>query len=215
MSGANVVASGSSAGSLAGNYDFRAKMNQEEIDDLRNNRLYAAKDLDDLKERISQMESSQVLRILVPSLGNSLYEQGLGTSPENKATRIRRFLSRLRRMVDGKRAIALVTIPKLLFPDDAAVKSFECFADASVQLSSFTLSKEEHGFGDAHGILTVRKLVQLNSLACQYPDTLNYLYTISKKGLDIEKMSLPPEETRTGDGSHSHQAIKGNANLDF
>jgi hypothetical protein len=216
MSGANVVAAGSSAGSLAGNYDFRGKMNEKDSEDLIKNRLYVLNGLDDLVDRnLLEMDSSQVLRILIPSLGNPLFDQGLGKTPDNLSIRVRRYLSRLRRLVDGKRAIAMVTIPRILFPDEEVVKSFECFADGCIQLSCFTQSKEEHGFGDAHGILTVRKLIHLNSLACQYPDTLNYLYTISKKNLEIEKMSLPPEESRTGDGSHSQITSKGNSSLEF
>jgi hypothetical protein len=193
MSGGVLV----SGGGLAGFYDFRRKADSADLESLKTNRLSflggseskESNFLDELETTLESRtsDSSGVTRVLVPSLGDLGYGETLSN--------FKLFLSRLRSIVDGKRAVALVTVPRVLF-DENELKQMEAYVDASFQLSSFM--DDQHSFGQSHGILYVRKLYHANTFGCQYPDQISYLYTIGKKGVIVEKMYMPPEESRTG-----------------
>lgn len=186
----NMAGGALTGGGLAGVYDFRKKEDDAKVETLFLDEDRICRMVQEVKE-----DEKNVVRILIPSLGDpALYTRLQYKNPGE----IVRFLKQLKQCVQvGKKFIALVTLPKILFPDDSDLRSFERFVDASVQLSAFDMLADS-GFGEAHGILTVRKLIHLNSFGCQYPDSLNYLYTVQKKGVSVEKMSLPPEESRTG-----------------
>eukprot|EP00475_Leptophrys_vorax_P044630 TRINITY_DN9017_c0_g1_i1.p1 TRINITY_DN9017_c0_g1~~TRINITY_DN9017_c0_g1_i1.p1 ORF type:complete len:373 (+),score=88.62 TRINITY_DN9017_c0_g1_i1:24-1142(+) len=193
LSGTSLV----TGGGLAGTYDFRQKVHESDMEELLNNRTRLLGNdefvdqtfLDEL-EFLLDHQGNFVTRVLIPSFGDLSFGDEL--------SKLKRFLARLRLIIDGKKAVVMVTVPRVLF-DEVDILAFEAFADASFHLSAFL--DAEHAFGDSHGILCIRKLFHVNTFGCQYPDQTSYLYTIGKKGLFIERLYMPPEESRTGNSA--------------
>lgn len=66
--------------------------------------------------------------------------------------------------------------------------------DYSIELESFTGSDKETNpiFKDYHGLLYIRKLTALNSLAAYAPVTRDLVFKLKRKNFVIEKLHLPP-----------------------
>lgn len=67
--------------------------------------------------------------------------------------------------------------------------------DYSVELESFAGSDRETNpiFKEYHGLLYIRRLVALNTLAASAPETHDLAFKLRRKQFVIEKLHLPPE----------------------
>lgn len=66
--------------------------------------------------------------------------------------------------------------------------------DYSIELESFAGSDKESNsiFKDYHGLLFIRKVSALNSLAAYVPITRDQMFKLKRKNFVIEKLHLPP-----------------------
>lgn len=84
--------------------------------------------------------------------------------------------------------------PKLYLQDDSLIQRIRNMVDYSVELESFAGSDKETNpiFKDYHGLLYIRKLAALNSLAAYTPVTRDLVFKLKRKSFVIEKLHLPP-----------------------
>lgn len=75
--------------------------------------------------------------------------------------------------------------------------------DYSVELESFAGSDRETNpiFKEYHGLLYIRRLTALNSLAASNPETHDLAFKLRRKQFVIEKLHLPPELQDAADES--------------
>jgi len=80
------------------------------------------------------------------------------------------------------------------------LRNVEHLSDAVVELQSYSgLGIEPHeAFAEFSGTFKVKKLPSLNSLIIPLPETLNLVYKLKRRKLQIEIPHLGPQETRTG-----------------
>jgi hypothetical protein len=73
-------------------------------------------------------------------------------------------------------------------------------SDSIVELQSYAgMGIEPHeAFAEFSGQFSVKKLPSLNSLLTPLPETLNLVYKLKRRKLQIEIPHLGPQETRTG-----------------
>lgn len=67
--------------------------------------------------------------------------------------------------------------------------------DTSIEIESFAASDRETNpvFKDYHGLLHIRTLTALDTLAAYCPETLDLAFKLKRKRFVIEKLHLPPE----------------------
>jgi elongator complex protein 4 len=94
---------------------------------------------------------------------------------------------------------AIISVPSSLFAQERFSRQLQHLADAVVSFHSFAgLGVEPNeAFADFSGHMTVKKLPHLNSLNAPMPETLNYVYKLKRRKLQIEIPHLGPQESRT------------------
>jgi hypothetical protein len=122
----------------------------------------------------------------------------------------------LRALTRRAAAVLWVSMPAWLLEARSGGQRALHLADTVLDLHSFTgdgglATPEAAGFGDFDGIVRLRRLPALHALvappgalaaACETP---NYLFKVKRKRLALEKLSLPPEESRVeSSGCHTH-----------
>lgn len=89
--------------------------------------------------------------------------------------------------------------------DDNLIHRVRNLVDFSVELESFAGSDKETNpaFKEYHGLIYIRKLFALNTLAAHSPETHDLAFKLRRKRFIIEKLHLPPElqEVQTATGS--------------
>lgn len=67
--------------------------------------------------------------------------------------------------------------------------------DFAIELESFAGSDKETNpiFKEYHGLLYIRKIAALNTLAAYTPETHDLAFKLRRKKFVIEKLHLPPE----------------------
>jgi len=142
-----------------------------------------------------------ILRIGVHSLGSSLWSLSnqLGTETE-----LFQFLHALRGLLRSSLASCMITMPVHLM-DSIMVKRVEHLCDTVISCQSFDGigRKISSAFAPFHGQLLVKKMPRLNSLVSHLPETLSYVYKMSRRKFHIEILHLGPEESR----SHSKSTV--------
>lgn len=202
-------------GKICFDYDLRKKVDSKEmkveiidvfsefrdVDSMRKNPESALTQLfSNLSNVIHSVGKDRVVRIVISSLGDPRIW------PVSHEL-ILDFLMKLRSLIDGTKILVLASIAKTLI-SPAYLTAFEGICDAVLEVDSF--KSKDHGFGDFDGVLAVKKFFSVgNSL----PDTQNYLLKAERKGLIIEKMSLPPEESRTGGSTQDARLYQSPGNI--
>ena len=129
-----------------------------------------------------------------------------------------RFLHALKGLIRSANACCMFTVPVSLL-ENSFVRNMQNFCDTVVNLRSFAGVGVEpnEAFADFSGQFVVKKLSQLNSLNFYLPETLNYVYKLKRRKLQIEIPHLGPQETRGGNNpasssSNSRKEAKSNRN---
>ncbi|KAL9647467.1 hypothetical protein ABK040_006828 [Willaertia magna] len=137
--------------------------------------------------------SKSVIRIGLQSIGSIFYKDN-----ENK-TELFKFLIQLKTLLRSSLSVCVCTIPKNTIPK-GMIHQIEQLSDISLSMDSFTgenLNVSEWEFNEYSGLFHIKKLLKMNSLTYNFiPDTLNYAFKLKKRKLYIERLHLPPEETR-------------------
>ncbi|XP_063233195.1 elongator complex protein 4 [Bacillus rossius redtenbacheri] len=136
-------------------------------------------------------EKPGVLRIAVASLGSPLW----GRSPAD----LQLFLYCLRALLRSAYAVCLLTVPAHLFREPWLAGRCEHLADTVLGLESFAGTERavHPAFKDYHGLLHLRKLPAVSTLAPPAPDSYDLAFKLRRKRFLVEKLHLPPELQET------------------
>ncbi|KAE8750173.1 hypothetical protein FOCC_FOCC002979 [Frankliniella occidentalis] len=148
--------------------------------------------------RVQDEPSKQsILRLAIHSLGSPLW---VGSScdeslEEGVKKDLPKFLLYLRSLLRESYALAVVTVPSHLFRDPSIIKLCEYQSDMALRLESFAGSSYETNpvFKEYHGLLHIRKLGPVNTLATHVPESLDLAFKLRRRKFVIEKLHLPPE----------------------
>lgn len=110
--------------------------------------------------------------------------------------------------------------------DSTLVHRIRNLVDYSVELESFAGSDRETNpiFKEYHGLLYIRRLNALNTLASSSPETHDLAFKLRRKQFVIEKLHLPPELQDPADEAKAQEIVptmscgssgSGRSSLDF
>lgn len=109
--------------------------------------------------------------------------------------------------------------------DSTLVHRIRNLVDYSVELESFAGSDRETNpiFKEYHGLLYIRRLTALNTLAASAPETHDLAFKLRRKQFVIEKLHLPPELQDPADESKANEIVPtlscgsagGRSSIDF
>ncbi|XP_076626151.1 elongator complex protein 4 isoform X1 [Colletes latitarsis] len=152
---------------------------------------------------VSEMLSKrQVLRIVIHSLGSRLW---FSDSKDSSHQDLLKFLYFFRALLRYSYAVAVITVPvDCLDNSDAVIQRIEHLSDIAIRLESFMGTQREVNplFKDYHGLLHLRKLPALNTIAPHNPDSRDLVFKIRRKRFVIEILHLPAE---LGDSAQREQ----------
>lgn len=138
-----------------------------------------------------------LLRLAIHSLGSPLWVNSKCGESTDAAIKkdLPRFLLYLRSLLRESYALAVVTVPCHLFQDPAIQRLCEYQSDMALKFESFAGSSYETNpvFKEYHGLLHVRKLGPINTLATHVPESLDLAFKLRRRKFVIEKLHLPPE----------------------
>lgn len=133
-----------------------------------------------------KVEKRNILRIGVQSLGSRLWT--CDTEEETHADFLK-FLYCFRSLLRSSFAVAMITVPVINFDNiGGIVGRMEHLADTAISLESFIGSAKEANpvFRDYHGLLHVKKLSAINTLAAHCPESLDLAFKMRRKKFVIE-----------------------------
>ncbi|KAG7204657.1 hypothetical protein KM043_005072 [Ampulex compressa] len=154
-------------------------------------------------------EKRQLLRIAIHSLGSRLW---LCDSEDQSHRDLIKFLYYLRTLLRNSYAVAAITIPVDNFDNtDCVIERVEHISDVSIRLESFAGSVKETNplFKDYHGLLHIKKLPALNTLAPYSPESRDLAFKLRRKKFLIEVLHLPPEFADTAQREQDDIVSKG------
>lgn len=145
------------------------------------------------KDEFSKGDSgSNLLRICVNSFGSPLWY-----SDNSFGRALLTTLLQLKAIVRNTNSVCLLTIPGHLLNtvDLNLMPQIRNLVDISIEIESFAASDKETNpvFKDYHGLLHIRKLTAVYTLAAFCPETLDLAFKLKRKRFVIEKLHLPPE----------------------
>mmetsp|Transcript_11103 Transcript_11103/g.41457 ORF Transcript_11103/g.41457 Transcript_11103/m.41457 type:complete len:555 (-) Transcript_11103:222-1886(-) len=146
--------------------------------------------------------ASPVTRILLESFGSNMYigDTLSQTSQQHRDAQLIQFLHRLKYQLRNSAAVCFVTLPATGI-SKRLEQAIYSLADLVMDMFSFTGSNmdvsQSYELVDYTGMLNIRKIPHFNTLSAHFsPDVLTYVYKLKKRKLLVEKLHLPPEETR-------------------
>ncbi|XP_015117260.1 elongator complex protein 4 [Diachasma alloeum] len=159
-----------------------------------------------------------ILRIGLHSLGSRLW---LCDTEETMHHDFLKFLYCFRALLRSAFAVAVITMPSQCFQGhNDIVGRMEHLADTVVSLESFVGSSKETNpiFRDYHGLLHIKKLSAINTLAPHCPESFDLAFKLRRKKFIIEILHLPPElgdstQREQDDSIHATTCGKGGSNL--
>nr|CAH0110375.1 unnamed protein product [Daphnia galeata] len=187
--------------------------------------------LSTVKEAIEKWDlasgnSSNLLRVTVSSFGSPFWK--FDGNQESVSTDFTATLLLLKSMMRSANAVAVVTIPHQLL-SKALVGRSRKIADVVIQLKSLREDPHLSDLMDVHGILEMKKMMNLTSLKpiLGQDGTTTYGFKATKRKFKIEvahwqqnKLHLPPsveDDKSTSENSSSAGCSSGSSktNLDF
>jgi elongator complex protein 4 len=131
-----------------------------------------------------------VLRIAFQSIGSLFYGDDKQLMP---------FLYALRSLMRSSLSVCVFTVPKECL-STSRLDAIRQASDIVIDLNSFVggdIDVSDWEFKEYSGLLDIIKLPRMNSLTTNYsPESLNYAFKLKRRKMYIERLNLPPEETR-------------------
>lgn len=142
--------------------------------------------------------SSRIVRISIESLGCRVFSDG-SSSRETRERRLVQFVHALRSLLRRTLSVCLVTLPvSALLPQ--TVNKILHASDTVLEMRSFVGSRidvSDYEFREYSGLFELKKLPRMNSLVFNFnPQSLQYAFKMKRRKMIVEKLHLPPEETR-------------------
>nr|CAG4649557.1 EOG090X0ALT [Scapholeberis mucronata] len=168
------------------------------------------------KWQLDSGSNSNLLRVVVSSFGSPYWKLDSQSSTDLTAT-----LLLLKSLARSANVVIVVTIPHQLLDKNLVARS-QKLADVVFQLKSLREDPKLQDLMDVHGILEIKKIVNLSSLkpVLGSDGTTTYGFKATKRKFKIEKLHLPPAlEDETSSNNVSTAGCASNAssknNLDF
>jgi elongator complex protein 4 len=147
-----------------------------------------------IADRISVLQKEKgaqsVLRVAFQSVGSLLYGDDKQLLP---------FLYALRGLLRASMSVCVFTVPRECI-SSSKIDAVRQAADIVIDLNSFVgsdIDVSDWEFKEYSGLLDIVKLPRMNSLTTNYaPDSLNYAFKLKRRKMYIERLNLPPEESR-------------------
>lgn len=140
----------------------------------------------------SKGEPQNLLRICINSFGSPVWY-----SDTNFGRTLLTTLVQLKAIVRNTNSVCLLTVPGHLLNsvDLNLMPQIRNLVDISMEIESFAASDKETNpvFKDYHGLLHIKKLSAVDTLAAFCPETLDLAFKLKRKRFVIEKLHLPPE----------------------
>ncbi|KAK9296694.1 hypothetical protein QLX08_009368 [Tetragonisca angustula] len=139
----------------------------------------------------------QVLRIAIHCLGSRLW---CSDSEDDSCQDLLKFLYYFRALLRYSYAVGVITVPTQCFDNSNVIaQRIEHISDVAVRLESFAGSQKETNplFKDYHGLLHLRKMLALNTIAPHNPESRDLVFKLRRKKFVIEVLHLPPELSDT------------------
>jgi len=151
----------------------------------------------------SNTKPPNITRVTVLSLGSPLTA---ANTTENGDLRLLQFFHALRGLLRSSLAVCMITFPAYFY-SNSFIRKVEHLADVVVAFESFAAQEETVSahFKEYSGLVHIKKLLSVNTLAYSIPDTADIAYKIRSKKLKIEKFHLPPD---IGDAAPSSSSIR-------
>ncbi|CAH0389351.1 unnamed protein product [Bemisia tabaci] len=126
------------------------------------------------------MPRKNVLRISLHNIGSPLFVGDIA-----------KFFYELRSLMKHSNAVCCVSIPTHLL-EEKEISACEHLSDSVLKLVSL-VNSEDRSLSEYHGLLTIKKLPAVNSLAFHIPPGTDWAFKLRKRRFIIEKFHLPPE----------------------
>ncbi|XP_057336221.1 elongator complex protein 4 [Microplitis mediator] len=140
-----------------------------------------------------------IMRIGIHGLGSRLWLNDDADGDDDDDDRndtgdLMKFLYCFRSLLRNCYAVGVITVPDI-FEDDTIMKRIENLSDTAIALESFAGSSKETNpiFKDYHGLLHVKKLSAINTLASHCPESYDLAFKMRRKKFVIEILHLPPD----------------------
>lgn len=158
-------------------------------------------------EEISAANDRVVLRVSMQELGSPLF----GPADAAHMTALFAFVRRLRVLVSSRPVVCVLSGPLYAFAPEFA-NEVRHLCDYALDIKAFMGEQDmlPAELRDFHGLLDVRKLARVHSLACHSMDATKFGLKRERRKLKIEKFHLPPEGSRS---SSSDAAGSSTSNL--
>jgi len=165
----------------------------------------------DPKER---KEHKNILRIGVQSLGSVLWGDA-----SNQIKQMSVFLLSLRALLRSCFGVAVITVPRYIFNNEVLSCRLLACSDYVVDLDSFCSNPSVHAvFKDYHGLLHIKKLPSLASLAPPHHlirDPSQLVFKSKRTRFLIEKFHLPPDLSENVSRDQKDAKVKSNKSIEF
>ncbi|KAL0491372.1 elongator complex protein 4 [Acrasis kona] len=143
-----------------------------------------------LRSDASNRTATSILRVGLQSIGSILFNDNSQLIP---------FLYALRGLMRSSMSTCVFTLSKECISIDK-LESLRHACDIVVDMNSFVgadIDVSDWEFKEYSGLLDMVKLPRINSLTTNFtPDSLNYAFKLKRRKMYIERLNLPPEETR-------------------
>ncbi|ALC41122.1 CG6907, partial [Drosophila busckii] len=135
-------------------------------------------------------QQKSLCRVCLTSLGSPLWYD------DHFAEDLLKFLTILRASIRSCTAVCFITMPMHLIAkyDASLVAKIRQLVDYAIELESFAGSEREThaAFKEYSGLLHLRKMSAINTLAVHMPETTDLAFKLRRKKFVIEKLHLPP-----------------------
>ncbi|CAD6245146.1 GSCOCG00013551001-RA-CDS [Cotesia congregata] len=137
-------------------------------------------------------EKRNIMRIVIHGLGSRLWISD--QDPEDHGDLVKFFYC-FRSLMRNCYAVAAISVSDILTEDDTIMMRIENLSDTAIAMESFAGSSKETNpiFKDYHGLLYVKKLSAINTLAPHCPESYDLAFKMRRKKFVIEILHLPPD----------------------
>jgi len=167
-----------------------------------------------LIEPKERKEHKNILRIGVQSLGSVLWGDA-----SNQIKQMSVFLLSLRALLRCCFGVAVITVPRYIFNNEVLSGRLLACSDYVVDLDSFCSNPSVHAvFKDYHGLLHIKKLPSLASLAPPHHlirDPSQLVFKSKRTRFLIEKFHLPPDLSENVSRDQKDAKVKSNKSIEF
>ncbi|EZA51157.1 hypothetical protein DMN91_005127 [Ooceraea biroi] len=151
-----------------------------------------------------------ILRIALHSLGSRLWLSDRDRSSNDDLVK---FFYCFRTLLRNSYAVGVTTVPFYNFEHSTVIERLEHMSDIAIRLKSFADFPEETDplFKDYHGVLQMKKLPALSSLAPHCPVHRDLVFKLRRKKFVIEILHLQPEfnDTAQREQDETTESISG------